>query len=74
MTIHGEPSSDQSPQGEIRRIGKSADQAKTGLTSKSDKQNQIRLQSAQVANRRAGTGEGALWAHDGQSPIAHINR
>jgi hypothetical protein len=50
MTIHGEPSSDQSPQGEISRIGKSADQAKTGLTSKSDKQNQIRLQSAQVAN------------------------
>jgi hypothetical protein len=44
------PAPDQSPQGEISRIGKSADQAKTGLTSKSDKQNQIRLQSAQVAN------------------------
>ena len=50
MTIHGEPSSDQSPQGEIRRIGKSADHAEPDTGSKSDKQNQIRLQSAQVAN------------------------
>jgi hypothetical protein len=51
-TIHREPGSDQSRQGQIRRIGKSANQAATDLGSKSDQQNQIRLQSTR--GRRTG--------------------
>jgi hypothetical protein len=74
-TIRREPGLDQRPQGEIRRIGKSANQAATDLRSKSDKQNQIGLQSTRGRQTvRANTGESASWAHDGQSPIAHINR
>jgi hypothetical protein len=56
-------------------IAKSANQAATILGSKSDRQNQIRLQSTRRRRTvHAGTGESASWAHDGQSPIAHINR
>jgi hypothetical protein len=43
MTIRREPRSDQSPQGQIRRIGKSANRAAGDPESKSGKQNQIRL-------------------------------
>jgi hypothetical protein len=38
-TIHREPGSDRSPLGQIRRIGKSANQTATDLGSKSDQQN-----------------------------------
>jgi GMC oxidoreductase len=70
-----DPGSDQSLQGEIGRIGKSANHADPDLGSKSDRQNQIGLQSTRGWRTvRVSTGESALWAHDGQSPIAHINR
>jgi hypothetical protein len=49
-TIHLDAGSDQTPQGEIRRIGKSANHAEPDLGSESDKQNQIRLQSARAPN------------------------
>jgi hypothetical protein len=59
----------------IRRIGKSANLAVTDPESKSDKQNQIRLQSTRRRRTvRAGNGESTSWAHDGQSPIAYIKR
>src|ERR1700676_3459823 len=59
----------------IRRIGKSANLAVTDPESKSDKQNQIRLQSTRRRRTvRTGNGESTSWAHDGQSPIAYIKR
>jgi hypothetical protein len=30
--------------------------------------------NARAANSAASTGESASWAHDGHSPVAHINR
>ena len=54
-------------------LGKSANQAETDPRSKSDKQNQIRVQSTRGRRTvRASTGQSASSAHDDQAPITHI--
>jgi hypothetical protein len=59
----------------IRRIGKSANQAATDLGSKSDQQNQIRLQSTRGRRTvHASTDESASWAHDERPPSRRSRR
>jgi hypothetical protein len=60
---------------DLTPIGKSANKAPIDLGSKCDRQNQVRLHSARGRRTvRAATGESSPAAHDGQSPITHINR